>query len=155
MFLLVLSIINRSHKNYMYLLVLFCPLIACIFSLFFGRFIGSKGVSFMTTFSLFISLICSLFIFYEVGLSGSTCIIKLYKWVDLGYFFVDIVFFFDVVTCVMLVVVTFISFLVHMYSIEYMGYDPCLNRFMSYLSLFTFFMLLLVTADNFIQMFIG
>jgi NADH-quinone oxidoreductase subunit L len=64
-------------------------------------------------------------------------------------------FLFDVVTCVMLVVVTFISFLVHVYSLEYMGYDPSFNRFMSYLSLFTFFMLLLVTADNFIQMFIG
>lgn len=62
---------------------------------------------------------------------------------------------FDSLTASMCVVVTFISFLVHFYSIEYMSHDPHLPRFMSYLSLFTFFMLILVTADNFLQMFVG
>ncbi len=62
---------------------------------------------------------------------------------------------FDSLTVFMCVVVTFISFLVHLYSIEYMSHDPHLSRFMSYLSLFTFFMLILVTADNFPQMFVG
>lgn len=62
---------------------------------------------------------------------------------------------FDSLTASMCVVVTFISFLVHFYSIEYMSHDPHLPRFMSYLSLFTFFMLILITADNFLQMFVG
>ena len=62
---------------------------------------------------------------------------------------------FDTLTVSMCVIVTFISSLVHLYSIEYMSHDPHLPRFMSYLSLFTFFMLILVTADNFVQMFVG
>jgi len=62
---------------------------------------------------------------------------------------------FDSLTVIMFMIVTFISFLVHVYSIEYMGYDPHLSRFMCYLSLFTFFMLILVSADNFLQMFVG
>jgi NADH:ubiquinone oxidoreductase subunit 5 (subunit L)/multisubunit Na+/H+ antiporter MnhA subunit len=62
---------------------------------------------------------------------------------------------FDSLTATMCVVVTFISFLVHLYSIEYMSHDPHLPRFMSYLSLFTFFMLILITGDNFVQMFVG
>jgi NADH:ubiquinone oxidoreductase subunit 5 (subunit L)/multisubunit Na+/H+ antiporter MnhA subunit len=64
-------------------------------------------------------------------------------------------FLFDGLTAAMLVVVTFISTLVHLYSSEYMSADPHLSRFMSYLSLFTFFMLALVTADNYVQMFLG
>jgi len=64
-------------------------------------------------------------------------------------------FLFDSLTVIMLVVVTFISSLVHLYSIEYMGHDPHLSRFMSYLSLFTAFMLVLVSADNYVQMFVG
>jgi NADH:ubiquinone oxidoreductase subunit 5 (subunit L)/multisubunit Na+/H+ antiporter MnhA subunit len=64
-------------------------------------------------------------------------------------------FMFDPLTVVMLVVVTFISSLVHLYSTEYMINDPHLSRFMSYLSLFTFFMLILVSADNYVQMFVG
>jgi NADH:ubiquinone oxidoreductase subunit 5 (subunit L)/multisubunit Na+/H+ antiporter MnhA subunit len=64
-------------------------------------------------------------------------------------------FMFDSLTVIMLIVVTFVSSVVHLYSTEYMSHDPHLPRFMSYLSLFTFFMLILVTADNFIQMFVG
>jgi NADH:ubiquinone oxidoreductase subunit 5 (subunit L)/multisubunit Na+/H+ antiporter MnhA subunit len=73
----------------------------------------------------------------------------------MGYFSIDISFFFDTLTAVMLFVVCLISSLVHLYSVEYMGSDTGFIRYMSYLSLFTFFMLLLVTADNFLQMFIG
>jgi NADH:ubiquinone oxidoreductase subunit 5 (subunit L)/multisubunit Na+/H+ antiporter MnhA subunit len=73
----------------------------------------------------------------------------------MGYFVLDISFFFDTLTAVMLFVVCLISSLVHLYSIEYMSHDNGFIRYMSYLSLFTFFMLILVTADNFLQMFIG
>jgi NADH-quinone oxidoreductase subunit L len=62
---------------------------------------------------------------------------------------------FDPLSCVMTIVVSYVSALVHLYSVEYMSHDPHIQRFMSYLSLFTFFMLILVTADNFVQMFIG
>jgi NADH:ubiquinone oxidoreductase subunit 5 (subunit L)/multisubunit Na+/H+ antiporter MnhA subunit len=73
----------------------------------------------------------------------------------MGYFFIDISFFFDTLTAVMLFVVCLISSLVHLYSVEYMKLDMGFIRYMAYLSLFTFFMLLLVTSDNFLQMFIG
>lgn len=68
---------------------------------------------------------------------------------------IDWGFMFDSLTVFMCVIVTFISLLVHVYSTEYMGHDPHISRFMSYLSLFTFFMLILVSADNFLQMFVG
>jgi proton-translocating NADH-quinone oxidoreductase chain L len=97
----------------------------------------------------------SFFAFYEVGFSGSPCYVKLLTWFNSEYLCADWGFQFDSLTVVMLIVVTFISSLVHLYSTEYMSHDPHLPRFMSYLSLFTFFMLILVTADNFVQLFVG
>ena len=81
--------------------------------------------------------------------------LKLMTWIKIGLVSVDWAFFVDKLTVVMLIVVTTISLLVHIYSISYMRYDPSLPRFLSYLSLFTFFMLMLVCADNFIQLFFG
>jgi NADH-ubiquinone oxidoreductase chain 5 len=86
---------------------------------------------------------------------GCFVYIKLGTWISSEVMHVDCGFMFDSLTATMCVVVTFISFLVHLYSIEYMSHDPHLPRFMSYLSLFTFFMLILITGDNFIQMFVG
>jgi NADH-ubiquinone oxidoreductase chain 5 len=120
-----------------------------------GRFLGNKGSSWITTGSLFCTLALSLTAFYEVGLSGSPCYIKIGPWIDSEAFVVDWGFLFDSITVVMLIVVTFVSSLVHLFSTSYMEADPHRSRFMSYLSLFTFFMLMLVTADNFIQMFLG
>jgi len=77
------------------------------------------------------------------------------SWITVDSLNIDWSFCFDSLTSVMLIVVTFISTLVHLYSTEYMEYDPHLPRFMSYLSLFTFFMLILITANNFLQMFVG
>jgi len=139
----------------MYLLGLFSPLLSFIFSLLFGRMVGNYGVSLLSVFSLFISLLSALVLFYEISLSGYLCFVDLYKYIDIGYININIAFLFDVLTSVMMIVVITISLLVHIYSIEYMHGDPCFNRFMGYLSIFTFFMLLLVTADNFMQMFIG
>ena len=76
-------------------------------------------------------------------------------WISSGLFYCNWAFFFDTLTFVMLIVVTGVSTLVHLYSSEYMGHDPHLSRFMSYLSLFTFFMLVLVTGHNFPSLFIG
>lgn len=139
----------------MYLLIVFLSLITSLITLITGRWIGRMGSCLLTVGGLFLSLFLSILINFEVSLSNSTCIIYLYKWIDMGFFTIDISFFFDTLTAVMLFVVCLISSLVHLYSIEYMSHDIGFIRYMAYLSLFTFFMLLLVTADNFLQMFIG
>jgi len=139
----------------MYLILVFLPLSGAFISGLFGKKLGSKGSVFLTVTFLFFTFFISCFIFYEVSLTGSPVYIKLTTWIDSELFNVDWGFFFDTLTSVMCCVVTFISALVHLYSSEYMSHDPHLPRFMSYLSLFTFFMLILITADNFIQMFVG
>ena len=139
----------------MYLLLVFLSITGSCLSGLFGRYLGSFGASIITTSCLFLSFLISLFAFYEVSLVGCFVYIKLSPWINSEVLNVDWGFMFDSLTVVMCVVVTFISLLVHLYSTEYMSHDPHLPRFMSYLSLFTFFMLILVTADNFIQMFVG
>jgi NADH-ubiquinone oxidoreductase chain 5 len=139
----------------MYLLIVFLPLMGAITAGFFGRFIGKSGAQLLTTLLVSISGILSLIAFYEVALCGSPCYINLITWIDSELLYGSWGFMFDSLTVVMLVVITSVSSLVHLYSIEYMGEDPHVPRFMAYLSLFTFFMLILVTADNFIQMFVG
>lgn len=139
----------------MYLPLVFLSLIGFIITGLFGRHIGPKGAAIITTSCLIISFFLSLFAFYEVGLMGSPVYIRLATWVSSEVLLINWGFLFDSLTVVMCIVVTFVSSLVHLYSIEYMSHDPHLPRFMSYLSLFTFFMLILVTADNFIQMFLG
>lgn len=139
----------------MYLLLVFLSLIGSCFAGLFGRYLGSYGSAIVTTCCLFLSFLISLFAFYEVALVGCFVYIKLTTWISSEVLNVDWGFMFDSLTVTMCVVVTFISFLVHLYSTEYMALDPHLARFMSYLSLFTFFMLILVTADNFVQMFVG
>ena len=139
----------------MYLLVIFFPMMGSLISGLFGRFVGRFGSVVITTSCIFLSFLTSLFIFYEVSLSNSVCLIKVFNWFDVGLLNVSWGFLFDTLTSMMLIIVTLISFLVHLYSISYMESDPHLSRFMSYLSLFTVFMLFLITADNFIQMFLG
>jgi NADH:ubiquinone oxidoreductase subunit 5 (subunit L)/multisubunit Na+/H+ antiporter MnhA subunit len=139
----------------MYLLIVFLPLLSFLSASLFGRYIGRTGSAFLTTSLIFLTAFLSTIVFYEVAIAESNCYIHLIPWIDCGLVQVYWGFLFDSLTVLMLIVVTYISAVVHFYSIEYMGHDPHLQRFMSYLSLFTFFMLLLVTADNFIQMFIG
>jgi proton-translocating NADH-quinone oxidoreductase chain L len=139
----------------MYLLIVCLPLVGFLLACGFGRFFGSRGAPMLTTFCVALSACFSGFAFYEVGLCGSPCHISFVPWFHCELFDASWGFLFDSLTVVMLVVVTFVSTLVHVYSIAYMGEDPHLPRFMSYLSIFTFFMLMLVTANNFIQMFFG
>ena len=139
----------------MYLTLVFLPLLGFISAGLFGRFLGPKGSVYITVINLFLTFVLSVFALYEVGFAGSPVYIKLCCWIDIDLFNVDWGFLFDSMTVVMCCIVTFVSSLVHLYSSEYMSHDPHLPRFMSYLSLFTFFMLILVTADNFIQMFVG
>lgn len=139
----------------MYLVLVFLSFIGACLAGLFGRQLGAWGAAITATNCLFLSLFFSLFAFYEVALSGGFVYIKLTTWINSEVLNVDWGFMFDALTVTMCVVVTFISSLVHLYSTEYMSHDPHLARFMSYLSLFTFFMLILVTGDNFIQMFFG
>jgi NADH-ubiquinone oxidoreductase chain 5 len=139
----------------MYLNIVFLPLLGSITCGLFGRFIGPYGSGIISVLCVMSSLFLSFFAFYEVGFLETPCYIKLLSWFKSEYLCANWGFQFDSLTVVMLIVVTFISSLVHLYSTEYMSHDPHLPRFMSYLSLFTFFMLILVTADNFIQLFVG
>lgn len=139
----------------MYLLIVYLPLLNSILSIFLGKYLGKNGTSFLIIFSMFVMLILSFFIFFEIVLSNHVCIIKLCKWIDVGNLNIYWEFLFDAVTSVMLFLIITVSFCVHIYSIEYMYYDPHLCRFLSYLSLFTFFMLILVTAGNLLQLFLG
>lgn len=131
------------------------PLLSACISGIFGRRVGSKGVIFLSIFCIFLSFCCSLFCFYETIFCRCAVFICVGSWIDLELINVDWGFMFDHLTSIMCCIVSFISTLVHVYSIEYMATDPHLSRFMSYLSLFTFFMLILVTSDNFVQMFLG
>jgi proton-translocating NADH-quinone oxidoreductase chain L len=138
----------------MLILIILLPLLGFFSGSLFGRYL-SKGVCFITTFNIFLSLIFSVFLFIDILSSGSHYKVILGSWILVDSLDIKWSFCFDSLTSVMLIVVTFISTLVHLYSTEYMEYDPHLPRFMSYLSLFTFFMLILITANNFLQMFVG
>ena len=139
----------------MYLILVFLPLISSITAGLFGRYLGPKGSSIVTVISLMTTFFTSTFIFYEVAIIGCPVYIKLMPWINSELLNADWGFLFDSLTVTMCCIVTFVSSLVHLYSTEYMAHDPHLSRFMSYLSLFTFFMLILVTADNYVQMFVG
>ena len=139
----------------MYLILIFLPLLSSITAGLFGRKLGPLNSGRLTVTCLIITFFLSAFSFYEVGLSGTVVYIPLAVWIDSELFNVEWGFLFDTLTVVMCCVVTFVSSLVHLYSTEYMSHDPHLPRFMSYLSLFTFFMLMLITADNYVQMFLG
>ena len=139
----------------MYLLIIALPLLGSIFTGFFGRFLGFRGAAVITIGCVSLSAMLSMLAFYEVALSGSPCSIQLAPWFLSELFNANWGFYFDSLTVVMLFVITSISTLVHIYSLSYMEHDPHLPRFMCYLSIFTFFMLMLVTADNFLQMFFG
>jgi len=139
----------------MYLVLILLTIIGSCLAGFFGKHLGSKGSAILTTSCLFVSFLMSIFLFYEVILIDCPVYIKLATWINVEVLHIDWGFMFDSLTVFMCIIVTFISFLVHLYSIEYLGHDPHLPRFMSYLSLFTFFMLILISADNFLQMFVG
>lgn len=137
------------------MLVLFLPLLSAIISGLFGRKIGTKGAGILTSSCIIISLIVSCCIFYETVLNSSSTYIKLWRWFDSGSLITYFGLQFDSISATMLIVITSVSALVHIYSIGYMSGDPHIPRFMSYLSLFTFLMIVLVTSDNFVQLFIG
>ena len=139
----------------MYIFALFFPLVSSLLTGFLGFYFGRQGCSFIACLSLGFSLLISLFIAYEVILCQCPVFIFLWTWASLDICVISISMLFDSLTAIMFVLVTGISFLIHLYSVSYMNFDPHLSRFLSYLSVFTFFMLFLVSSANFIQFFIG
>ncbi len=139
----------------MELSIIFLPLIASIISGFFGRYIGDRNSEIVTSVLVSISAILSIYVLYQVIVNQYEENIVIASWISSGSLDVNWSMLIDPLSAVMLVVVTSVSALVHIYSIGYMSHDPHKPRFMAYLSLFTFAMLMLVTSDNFIQLFFG
>lgn len=138
----------------MLILILLLPLLGFISGCFLGRFLG-RVVYIITTLNVFLSLAISFNLFCILLLNEVVYKIDICLWLSADSLNVNWCFCFDSLTTTMLLVIMSISTAVHLYSAEYMEQDPHFPRFMSYLSLFTFFMLLLVTANNFLQMFVG
>jgi proton-translocating NADH-quinone oxidoreductase chain L len=139
----------------MYLLPIYFTLISFLISFFFGRLSNNYYVGFFTSILVLLSFIISIFLFYEVALCHAPTYIYCGNWITTELLEIQWTFAFDSLTVTMLIVILSISTCAHFYSIEYMLYDPHQIKFMSYLSLFTFFMLLLVTSSNFIILFLG
>jgi NADH-ubiquinone oxidoreductase chain 5 len=139
----------------MYLAIIILPLLGSIASGFFGRKIGVTGAHIITCTAVIITTILAIVAFFEVGLNNIPVSIQVFKWIDSESLNVWWGFHFDSLTVSMLLPVLIISSLVHIYSIGYMSHDPHNQRFFSYLSLFTFMMVILVTANNYLLMFVG
>jgi hypothetical protein len=139
----------------MYLSILVLPLLGSFVSGFMGRKIGVTGAHIITCTCLILSSILASIAFYEVGFCGSPVSINLASWIDSEFMSISWEFLFDQLTVSMLIPVLYISSLIHIFSTDYMAEDPHNQRFFSYLSLFTFFMLVLVSGANFFVMFIG
>ena len=139
----------------MYLIIIILPLLGSISSGFFGRKIGVSGSHIIACTSVITTTILAMLAFFEVGLNSIPVSVKLFRWIDSESLNVLWSFNFDSLTVSMLIPVLIVSSLVHVYSIGYMSHDPHNQRFFSYLSLFTFMMIILVTADNYLLMFVG
>jgi len=135
-------------------LIVFLPLIGALLG-YSLKSLGDRYSEIITTTFLFLSAILSIIIFYNGIVYGEYASYKIIEWISSGNLKVDWAIKIDPLSSIMLVVVTSVSSLVHLYSIGYMIHDPNKPRFMSYLSLFTFAMLMLVVSDNFLQLFFG
>ena len=139
-----------------YLGVVLFPLLGAIVAGFFGKQIGRSGAHWVTTGGVALSFLLSLVVFYDTVLGGAeTYNGKVYEWMVSDGIRFEIGFLVDNLTALMMLVVTFVSLMVHIYTIGYMHEDPGYQRFFCYISLFTFSMLMLVMANNFMQLFFG
>jgi NADH-quinone oxidoreductase subunit L len=131
------------------------PLIAAIVAGLFGRTLGDRGAQVITCGAVIVSAVLALFNFDAIVLGHTTETIQLLRWIDTGPLSVSWSVRLDSLSAVMMLVVTVVSALVHVYSVGYMAEDKSIPRFMAYLSLFTFAMLMLVAANDFVQLFFG
>ena len=139
----------------MYAAIVFLPLVGALLAGFFGKIIGDRGAHLVTCIFMAASMLLGAICFYEVALQQNAQTIQLFTWIESGNLKAEWALKIDTLTAIMVLVVTSVSTMVHVYSIGYMHHDPHNPRFFAYLSLFTFAMLMLVTADNLVQMFFG
>ena len=138
------------------LIIVLAPLTGALIAGLFGRRIGRSGAHWVTILGVLLSFVLSLVVFKQVVFDGTAYrSIDIYQWLSLGDLVFKIGFLIDPLTVIMMIVVTFVSLMVHIYTIGYMHEDPGYQRFFSYISLFTFSMLMLVMANNFLQLFFG
>jgi LAGLIDADG DNA endonuclease family/Proton-conducting membrane transporter/NADH-Ubiquinone oxidoreductase (complex I), chain 5 N-terminus len=139
----------------MYLNILLLPLLSSIVSGLFGRFIGRSGAHFLSCALLVSSAILGIIAFFEVGINQNLITLHLFQWINSELLVTNLCLNFDSLTVSMLLPVLIVSSLVHIYSVDYMANDPHSQRFFSYLSLFTFSMLILVCGDSYLLLFVG
>jgi NADH-quinone oxidoreductase subunit L len=137
------------------IVAVFLPLLAAFIAGFFGRLIGDRAAQLVTAGAMCVAGLCGIASFYDVVVLGHVRTVELFTWFSVGELQVDWALRLDTLSAVMLMMVSVVSAAIHIYSIGYMSHDKSIPRFMSYLSFFTFFMLALVAADNFVQMFFG
>ncbi len=131
------------------------PLVGAIVAGFFGKTVGRRGSHVVTILGVLIAFILSAMTLYSVAVDGARFNATLYEWMNLGALKMEVGFLIDGLTAMMMVVVTFVSLMVHIYTIGYMEEDDGYQRFFSYISLFTFSMLMLVMSNNMLQLFFG
>ena len=139
----------------MYTIAVFSPFIGSLLAGLTGRWLGARGSATISILGLITSFVLSLCLCYEVGIAGSTVYVPLGQWFSASSIRVNWGLYFDTLSVCMMFTVTLVSACVHLYSVSYMQNDPHLPRFMSYLSLFTGFMLIRVTAPHMVQMLVG
>src|ERR1700675_722617 len=139
----------------MYLSIIILPLLGSIVSGLLGRKVGVTGSQIITCTSLIVSSFLITVAFYEVGICASPVAIDIISWLDIEILSISWSFYFYQLTVSLCLAVLYCSTLIHIYSVDYLSTDPHNQRFFSYLSLFTFFMLFLVSAGNYFVMFIG
>src|ERR1700744_1706264 len=137
------------------LIIALAPLVGCLLAGFLGRFIGRAGSHTATILGVAISCALSIHVLYQMCNGAEVYNQNLYTWFEIGKFSASVGFLIDGLTAMMMCVVTFVSLMVHVYTIGYMEEDPGYQRFFSYISLFTFSMLMLVMSNNFLQLFFG
>ena len=145
-------IISKTHL----LLIVLAPLLGSIIAGLFGRQVGRKGAQYATILGVAVSCALSVNVLYQLVAGGAAPFNQnIYTFFQVGDYAAHVGFMVDRLTAMMMVVVTFVSLLVHVYTIGYMAEDPGYQRFFSYISLFTFSMLMLVMSNNFLQLFFG
>jgi NADH-quinone oxidoreductase subunit L len=138
-----------------YVAAVFLPLLGAVIAGFFGRAIGDRAAQLVTCICMALAAVCGAAAFWNVAIQGNATTVVLATWFDSGAFEASWAVRYDTLSAVMVAMVTLISTLIHIYSVGYMSHDNAIPRFMSYLSLFTFAMLMLVSADNLAQLFFG
>ena len=139
-----------------YLWIVLSPLIGSIIAGLFGHKVGRSGAHWVTIIGVAVSCLLSMYVFKYINIDGGATFNKsIYTWMVVDGLRLEVGFLVDQLTSMMMVVVTFVSLMVHIYTIGYMKEDPGYQRFFSYISLFTFSMLMLVMSNNFMQLFFG